>query len=819
MSNPSEQAFLLEKTYLKAFADLPSQLPVLFNDEVDFQTSYQNVRSAVGSSQVYVHIIVPYEASTFEAWKEFDSFSGTHSKAKKTKDLREGERALLFRHQGEWAELEYTFAHTDFPGMSTYGALEQLSSLYPELRKSHRAFLNSTRELQGIASDEFFLPFFTKLHGVIGFRIMASLLQGEPHELKALSSFIQEDEDLLSTLRASSGLLDVMYEQDGPYQVFLHEDMPATEGDEGFIEELMELWEGFSSDGRVMLYLGDTFLQQSQLDKAEEAYNIALKDQHLLRLDLVWKGKAAIHMFREESEKAQEAIDKGFQIHPDCVELLLLQAQLDEEQGEIEKAIERLEKAHASDPDFPGLSYHLGKLLMQDARLDEALEVLRHEVKLDPEATEAIKAIIQIAEMTGDDELAREYQEKLDDSDDEGFNFMDVFESFTEGLEGLGGGLEEFSKKIIQNFVNPGGDDKEDGGPSFTLWREDGDNGGEVVFQFGPEEESHEEKPSTESVENSEPVQETKERLFEKDGWFRVDDATHQGYFDFRHVAVTYEGGTYRVMCRLPQVEGMDITSLKKLSCSGEICRLLVAEEDGEILLLFRLFPRPALRLEDWKQDWGLQQNSLLAELLEIRELSLSPSQLWDQLYRRLLALLSEHMCWGILQGEYHYLKAFSLLIQGENQALEALGKEHSTKEAEVSRDFGIIEKHFYELLSTLFSAEPATHILSLYSEKDNQLSEGHFPTVFSLPQVSSNDTPSRGAGEKIREHIQGGRYLQALAICQSSITTFQCSEELYRLRGEIYTALSHEPNEPIERHLAQGLAQRSFEIGELFGK
>ncbi len=129
--------------------------------------------------------------------------------------------------------------------------------------------------------------------------------------------------------------------------------------------------------------LAGAYREQGELDRAITNYQICTSyDSNNSNLRL---GIAAIHVARNEFEKAEQEIEAALKIEPESAQAYIMRGQIAYYRNRDQEALELYEKAVAMDPGSAGAPGYnqIGFLHLQAGRFDEARDAFRSAVRID----------------------------------------------------------------------------------------------------------------------------------------------------------------------------------------------------------------------------------------------------------------------------------------------------------------------------------------------------------------------------------------------------------------------------------------------------
>jgi hypothetical protein len=255
-------------------------------------------------------------------------------------------------------------------------------------------------------------------------------------------------------------------------------------------------------------------------------------------------------------------------------------------------------------------------------------------------------------------------------------------------------------------------------------------------------------------------------------------------------------------------------SELQSLAYRRDVARLLIEREGDEVIVLLRLFPNPHLDLLQWSSQWELDTLPLIAECMEPSEIRCSPSARWDQLYRRLLAVMMDYVREALLRGDWMPLQEISLWLQGIRSEVHPqipLSTGLAARRGSCSKT-DPVALHFSSILEQLFAPTPANKTLSL----------GLHPTVFAddlglLPGLfTPHPDPKRLPLEEIRL-LALQEPLEALSRLAQYTLQYRLSPALYALKADICAALLERLPVSLEEAWVQNVQTRALLLKDSF--
>lgn len=298
-------------------------------------------------------------------------------------------------------------------------------------------------------------------------------------------------------------------------------------------------------------------------------------------------------------------------------------------------------------------------------------------------------------------------------------------------------------------------------------------------------------------------------------GCFAVDDSffARLGSFRYHGIGIAYEGATYRVSMVFRHLD-IPLPQLQSLAFRRDVARLLIEREGDDVIVLLRLFPKPHLDVQQWLSRWGLGEVPLIAECLEPSEIRCSPSARWDQLYRRLLAVMMDEVREALLRGDLMPLREISLWLQGirpESHPQIPLYTGLSTHDRSCPKTHPVA-LHFSSILEQLFAYTPADQRLALGVEDSLLVDDlGLLPGLFT-PHPESKLLQL----EEIRL-LASHDPLAAFSRLAQYTLQYRLSSALYALKAEICDALLRALPASLESSAVRNIQSRALLLRDSF--
>lgn len=150
---------------------------------------------------------------------------------------------------------------------------------------------------------------------------------------------------------------------------------------------------------------GNYFLQQGDLDKAEELFLAAIKVD--VKHAPAYRGLADTYLAKGALEEAKETYEFLLQLQPSDDMAMTKLAELYEKKGEIENAITYLQQAVVLNDSLSSRFYHLTELLLKVGQPEVAREAILQAVELEPKNPKYLDLLIETGILCGDKDLAK----------------------------------------------------------------------------------------------------------------------------------------------------------------------------------------------------------------------------------------------------------------------------------------------------------------------------------------------------------------------------------------------------------------------------
>ena len=750
----------------------PLQLPSHLQDDGQLHHAYdRSIRVAVSERQLYFQILLPYKAEEYKRWTEFVYLDRIRAWEQQSLEVGYFQVAGLdIRHSGQWSEIEGVIPLESYLTEAQIQTALYLSGLRPGLYEDVLHFQKS---------DEFedtthMLPsLMSRLFCIVGQRLADKIESGKICALRILYHFIRGEHEMLTGKRTGTGFLELMLPDDDISMLIAEaEELAVIDEIHAAREMILDALPQHPESGRLLETMGNLCLRHDSPQRAMLFFQQALKDTRFLRTDLAYLGIAKAHIAQEQYEAALQALDKGLASNPFFLELALWKSHLLTDLGKLDEAFELLDVVEHRNANTRNLHLERGYTYLHAEQKRRALEEFRVESEKYIDNLEAIEKTIQLAEELGEKHIVERFNERkqaLQDCPD--------------------GDCSEFMQQLEDSLLSVGASDIPHGELLLWLKSPDSSDAWDLEKDYCAECEG----PSL-PVDNS---------SFNK---------TPLVYGDCR---VVYKEDGYCSSFRIP-FQYHIWERAKELNERAKHSKVQVEREDEHIVFMFRIFPKPGLDVEEWIERWSMHKLPLLGELLEHREFSLSPSQCWDMLYRRLIVLICTHIQHEVEQGNYCPLVRFSRWIMEEEHQMKICQTEDV---AVASCCFGEElpigpEHHMDEWLNDLFSTRPSDDKKVLYLPEQYSLQDGMLASTFSMP----TDKVPLDLKEKdeILDDIQKGHLVKALQAIHQHVLAFRCSPWLYDLKADIYHRLAQQPKAPFCcTHGNKELAKRAEHLAE----
>gem|GEM_PF-5895966 len=325
-----------------------------------------------------------------------------------------------------------------------------------------------------------------------------------------------------------------------------------------------------------------------------------------------------------------------------------------------------------------------------------------------------------------------------------------------------------------------------------------------VKYPPAPEKQAIKHTPASEKQEVALPA-----------GCFAVDDSffVRIGSFRYRGIGIAYEGATYRISMVFRHLD-IPWPQLQLLAFRRDVARLLIEREGDEVIVLLRLFPSPHLDVQQWLSRWGFGEVPLIAECLEPSEIRCSPSARWDQLYRRLLAVMMDDVRGALLRGDLRPLREISLWLQGirpESHPQIPRSTGLSARRGSCSKD-NPVALQFSSILEQLFAYTPANQRLSLGLQTHLRADDlGLLPGLFT-PHPESKLLPI----EEIRL-LASHDPLAAFSRLSQYTLQYRLSSAIYALKSEFCEALLRALPASLDASTVRSIQSRALLLQDSF--